>query len=458
VQAEQPGTLRERFGDLTPVAVVRAPAEGEEPFALVCPGRDLRVGREDTVWLFGTPAELHAQGVPTRQVRQAEAVAAPEMTGARAGHHNGPRSGTIEAAARSVLASLVRATDRRLRLALAALALLALASVIVLRLGYEETDGRRMSLLDALYFTVETVATVGYGDFNFREQPDWLRGFAIALMVLGAILATTFFAMLTNLLVSRRIEESLGQRRVTGLTDHVIVIGLGSVGVRVVEGLLAAGVDVVVVEPDENNRYAAQVRALGVPMVVADATLPRTLMDVKIDKARAVAILTSDDLTNLEAGLAARDQVGERRRGVPIVMRLLDRQLAHTVEHFFGFRFVRSTAALAAPWFVGAALGLEVLNTFYVGGRPLLLARLQVSHGLHLVAMSDLSAQLRVVALRRAGQGAHDAGRLEHPVRRTSRFHEGDAAYLIGPYEQLLALLRRNSQPPGPAGELFPGS
>jgi hypothetical protein len=366
------------------------------------------------------------------------------MTGARAPHSGGPRSGTLEAAVSSLFTSVVQATDRRLRLALAALALLAVTSVLVLRLGYEEPDGRRMTVLDALYFTVETVATVGYGDFNFREQPDWLRGFAIVLMVLGAVLATTFFAMLTNLLVSRRLEESLGRRRVTGASGHVIVIGLGSVGVRTVEGLLAAGVDVVVVEPDENNRYVAQVRALGVPVVAADATLPQTLAEVKIGKARAVAILTSDDLTNLEAGLAARDQVGDRWDRVPIVMRLLDRQLAHTVEHFFGFRFVRSTAALAAPWFVGAALGLEVLNTFYVGGQPLLLGRLRVSHGLDLVAMSDLSAHLRVVALRRAA----DSGRLEHPVRRTSQFRAGDVAYLIGPYEQLLALLRRNSQAP----------
>ena len=79
-------------------------------------------------------------------------------------------------------------------------------------------------------------------------------------MVVGAMLATLFFALLTNLLVSRRIEETLGRRRVTGLSGHVVVIGLGSVGVRVVQQLRAAGTDVVVVERDENSRYLAQVR------------------------------------------------------------------------------------------------------------------------------------------------------------------------------------------------------
>jgi len=68
-----------------------------------------------------------------------------------------------------------------------------------------------MTVLDAAYFTVETIGTVGYGDFNFRQQHSWLRMFAITLMVLGAMLATVFFALLTNTLVSLRIAETLGQ-------------------------------------------------------------------------------------------------------------------------------------------------------------------------------------------------------------------------------------------------------
>ena len=40
-----------------------------------------------------------------------------------------------------------------------------------------------MSVLDALYFTVETIGTVGFGDFYFRDQHTWLRVWAIALMV-----------------------------------------------------------------------------------------------------------------------------------------------------------------------------------------------------------------------------------------------------------------------------------
>ena len=78
-----------------------------------------------------------------------------------------------------------------------------------------------------------------------------------------------------------------------------------------------------------------------------------------------------------------------------MVLRIFDPQLAHSVKETFGFRNVRSTAALAAPWFVGAALGLDVLSTFYAGDEPLLVARLTVTPGggLHGLQMHELAAQ-----------------------------------------------------------------
>jgi Trk K+ transport system NAD-binding subunit len=303
-----------------------------------------------------------------------------------------------------------------------------------------------MTVLDAVYFTVETIATVGFGDFYFREQETWLRGFAVALMILGVLLATTFFALLTNTLVTIRIEEALGNRRLKQLAGHVVVIGLGSVGVRVVERLAATGTDVVVIERNENNRYAAQVRDSGVPIIFADATLPQTLHRVQLPSARAVAVLTSDDLVNLETGLAIRDQLGDRAGDVPVVLRLFDRALATTVERNFGLGQARSSAALAAPWFVGAALGLDVIATFYVGAQLMLVGRLTVAAGggLDGLAMQDLSARTRVVAISRAAGG----GTLEHPPRRDTRFAAGDRAYLIGPYEELLQVLRRDTLSP----------
>jgi Trk K+ transport system NAD-binding subunit len=107
---------------------------------------------------------------------------------------------------------------------------------------------------------------------------------------------------------------------------------------------------------------------------------------------------------------------------------------------------VWSTSAIAAPWFIGAALGLDVLATFYVDHEPFLLARLTVASdgGLAGLAMRELSARMRVVAIRRAG----DNGSLEHPPRRDTRFAPGDQAYLAGPNEELLDVLRHEQHTP----------
>ena len=269
---------------------------------------------------------------------------------------------------------------------------------------------------------------------------------AICLMLAGALFVAVFFALLTNIVVSRRISESLGRQRITGLNGHILVIGLGSVGMRVVQQLADAGRDIVVVEKDEHNRHLGQARALGVPVVIADATEPQVLESVRLASASAVAVMTSDDLANVETGLAVRDQLGPRWDSTPVVLRIFDPQLARSVKNTFGFTLVRSTAALAAPWFVGAALGLDVLSTFYAGDEPLLVARLTITPqgGLHGLAMHDLAARTRVLAIRRAA----DKAILEHPPRRSTRFRPDDEAYLIGPYSELLTVLRRDRPNP----------
>jgi len=443
------GTLRELYGDLAPIAVVPGADQAQwvdldpdeaaiEPDTdtgqadgggmVVCPGRDHRVWPGDRVSLIG-PADASVPP-PGRSTRE-------RTDRARVGLRNRLR------AARGALANLVSEVDKPFRWTLAAMLITGLVSTVVIWIGYQPPRGGRLSLLDAAYFTVVTDATVGYGDFHFSGQAVWLLVFGIGDIIVGATLAAALLAQITNLLVNRRLAQALGRQRVTGMSDHVILVGLGSVGMQVLLGIEAHGMDVVVVERNENSRYLAQARALGVPVVIADASLSATLELVNLDRAAAVAVITSSDLTNIEIGLTVREQLGLRWYEVPVVLRVLDRPLAVTVEHSFLFRHVRSTAALAAPWFVGAALGLDVLDTFYVDDQPFLLGRLTVAADGGLVgrAMQDLSARIRVVALSRAGLGG-----LEHPLRRGTRLGPGDEAYLVGPYEELLRVLREDQR------------
>lgn len=250
VVPEHPGTLRSLYGDLAPIAVL--PADGGE--MVICPGRDHRVGPGDRVGLLG-PATVDGPGPGTEARRRRRPLAA----------------------ARRTAASLLSEVDRPFRWTVAALVVAALVSMVVIRLGYRPAGGGRIKILDAAYFTVVTDATVGYGDFNFREQAGWLVVFGIVDIIVGATLAAALFAQITNMLVNRRLAQALGRQKVTGMSGHVVVAGLGSVGMQVVQGLQARGTDVVVVERDESNRYLAQARSLGVPVVVADAIRTRVI-------------------------------------------------------------------------------------------------------------------------------------------------------------------------------------
>lgn len=429
VRAPRNDTLRELYGSLAPIGVVADTETETEETVIACPGRDQPVSAGDRVTLLGTRSELDAAGLVRHESSTAGTAAAAQLR-------------SFIKRQSSAIAGIV---DRPLRVALLLALALLVISTVVLHFAYHEPLGRsHLSLLGAAYFTVETVATVGFGDYSFAAQPSGMVVFGIFLIVAGVTLTTTMFALLTNALVSRRLAQSLGHGRIPGMSGHVVLVGLGSVGMKVLEGLLGAGAEVVVIERMESNPNLAEARALHAPIVLGDATLTRTLDAVNLSEAAAVAILTSDDLTNIETGLAIRDHLGERWAEVPVVLRVFDRQLGHRLESSFGFRHVWSTSAIAAPWFVGAALGLEVLFTFYVGNHPFLLARLRVSRngGLDGLAMRELPATVRVVAIRRAAS----SGALEHPPRRDTRLAPDDDAYLVGPYAELLEVLRHDRE------------
>jgi Trk K+ transport system NAD-binding subunit/multidrug transporter EmrE-like cation transporter len=423
------GTLRGLFGDLVPVGVVRSGGE-----LIVCPGRDLGVGPGDRVTLLGKPDELAGA--------ELSRAAEPE----RLPHQGG---GSLRQFLRRASRTLAQGTDRAVAITLGLSLAMLVVATIVLRLAYQQGDGSHLSLSQAIYFTIETFATVGFGDFSFAHQSTAMQIFGILLIIAGVTLSTVILALITNALVSRRIEQSLGQGSIKGMDGHVVMVGLGAVGLRVLEGLRAQGRDVVVVERDESNRYVQHARGLGAPVVHGDATLGQTLRSVNLAQAGAVAILTSDDLVNLETGLAVRDELGARWSEVPVVLRVFDRALGSRLQQTFNFNHVWSTAALASPWFVGAVLGLEILATFYVRNQPFLVARLEVDEGggLDGLAMQELGARIRVVAIARGG-----GDDLEYPPRRDTRLAAGDRAYLLGPYEELLLVLGREPAPrPDPA-------
>ena len=87
--------------------------------------------------------------------------------------------------------------------ALAVAATLLAGSTIMLRFAYNQPG---MSWVDALYFSAETIATVGYGDFNFLEQPTWLRLWGVVMMFAGVATTAIVVAFVADVLLSHRIS------------------------------------------------------------------------------------------------------------------------------------------------------------------------------------------------------------------------------------------------------------
>ena len=428
-EAPRAATLREIYGDLAPVAIIHGENSSSPGEIEVCPTRNQRVLAGDRVVMIGTADESAERGLKVRRPTQTRSQRA--------------RLRRLLDGVRTVVNDFNPAFYPALAAALTLIAI----SMLLLHYNYRHP---RMTWVDALYFTIETITTTGYGDFSFAHQETWLRLFAAMLMFGGATTIALLVAFIADVLLSRRFVFASSRPRVRHLRNHVIVVGLSALGMRVVTDLLAAGHDVAVIEIDEDNRFLSAARALDVPVIFGDATLVQTLEAARVERARAVAVLTRDDMINIETGIVLAEMLGprvmpriNRRAEVSVVLRVYDRALGLAVAQRFGFENVRSSVALAAPWFIGAAMGVEVLGTFSIGQSSFMVGAMLVADGSELdgLQMGKLSSKTRVIAICR------EDSPIDLRPRHEGRLRGGDTVYLVGPYRELVATLRKGLPP-----------
>lgn len=158
-------------------------------------------------------------------------------------------------------------------------------------------------VLDALYQTVTTVATVG-----FREvQPLGPAGqvFTMVLIILGVGTVLYNLGVLVEAVTEGHLREYLLRSRmdrdISHLRDHVIVCGHGRVGRSAVHQLVDTGHRVVVVDSD-----ATRLEGLTELHVLGDASRDDTLHEAGIDRARALICALGTDAETMYATLSAR--------------------------------------------------------------------------------------------------------------------------------------------------------
>lgn len=299
--------------------------------------------------------------------------------------------------------------SRRLRWSFAGLVacVVALAVASMLVTGDHPLHATYLTLLDL--FAINEPALE---DSRGRQILQLLSGL-VGLLLLPVLLAAVLEALGTF-----RNGTAL-RRPPRGLSGHVVLLGLGKIGTRVLARLRELHIPVVCVEADPEARGVPLARRLRVPVVVGDVTQEGVQEAAKIHRAAALLALTSEDTTNLEAALYARSV----RPDLRVVLRLYDDDFATAVyrtlraAHPGALTRSRSVSHLAAPAFAGAMMGRQVLGAIPVERRVLLFAAVDVAECPQLegrtVADAFREGKWRVLALdtaapeeRRAGQAS----------------------------------------------------
>lgn len=165
---------------------------------------------------------------------------------------------------------------------------------------------------------------------------------------------------------------------------HVIVCGVGSIGYRVIEELINLGEQVFAIELNPACPTIPRAQELGAEVIVGDARSEKVLESLNIAQARAILVVTNNDLTNMEIAMDSRRLAPD----LPVVMRLYDQDLAQKVKTALGVSVSMSTSKIAAPLFATSALDPSVVGTHRVGGRLMLVIELEVRSGAGLAGLS----------------------------------------------------------------------
>jgi Trk K+ transport system NAD-binding subunit len=213
-------------------------------------------------------------------------------------------------------------------------------------------------------------------------------------------------------MVSRRRREKEWTRvMVSTYRDHVIIAGLGALGIRVLEQLIAAGVSVVCLEAQRHNRFVSRAQELNVPVVIRDMKEDQALIDCGVEHARCIVIGTRDAIANLEVAMDAKRMNPKIR----VVMRAFDEQIATKITEAMDVDVAFSSSTLAAPMVTAMAMqsngsgGAKVLSSMMIAGVCHVVAEVPASPALLGKRIDDIEQAHAMKVLSRTTAGTNQS-------------------------------------------------
>ena len=206
-------------------------------------------------------------------------------------------------------------------------ALVVFAAIHVLgTVGYLIIGPASTSVVDALYMTFITVATIGYGEVIDLSNGPAPRLFTMAVGFFGIGGTWYLFSTFTAFILETNLNQAYRRRRMEGtisaLNGHYIICGIGRVGGYVADELQKTKRPFVVVDTDAANLAAHEERTGHRVLLLGDATDDDILRQAGVARAAGVFAVTNDDSKNLVVSLSAK----QLNPVVRVVARVHDRR------------------------------------------------------------------------------------------------------------------------------------
>jgi len=267
---------------------------------------------------------------------------------------------------------------------------------------------------------------------------DWhlqIFFFMVPLVGLGAIAQGV--AEFGVLFFNRRSRSKEWEMAVAStLNNHIILIGLGHLGYHTLKSLLSLDQEIVVIEMNPDSESVSEVKALGIPVLIADANKRSSLKNAGISKAKSIIMCTQNDPLNMQIAVKAKSMNPKLR----VVARIFDQHFAKAIEEQFDF-IALSSSVKSAPAFASAAIDLEMTRPISIEGNIFSLARFDIGSSSKLIGLRVGSFENKynasIVLIKKEERASL------HPNSETI-LKEGDIIAVIAGPNELRALFKAN--------------
>jgi Trk K+ transport system NAD-binding subunit len=238
----------------------------------------------------------------------------------------------------------------------------------------------------------------GYGDVfggsnpeDLNEIPWWMQIFSLFLTLAGTAFIGVLYALLTESLLSSKFQF-IPNRPPIPQQDHIVIIGLGRVGREVANLLLEMKQAIVGISL--NSDFDPTILP---KMPLVTGSIEESLKNVNLDKAKSVAIVTDNEILNLEVALTTR-KINPQSY---LVIRTTGDTFSQQLSQILPQSQILGTYAVAAEAFTGAAFGENIIYLFRWGQKTILVTEYEIEAGdtLNGSSLGDIAYGYRVVPI-----------------------------------------------------------